>query len=142
MKTIKEWLALNPREKSEAVELELLYMGINLYHILSLLWKRTTRKYTNEFVIYKTQEILETFINNLPEDVPFEIVEQRISDAKNAIKEDAKNIETVMMFFGAEIDNYPGSNYGLTLDFKIGILLYALELSGISKEQIFAKYQN
>lgn len=142
MKTIKEWLALNPREKSEAVELELLYMGINLYHILSLLWKRTTRKYTNEFVIYKTQEILETFINNLPEDVPFEIVEQRISDAKNAIKEDAKNIETVMMFFGAEIDNYPGSNYGLTLDFKIGILLYALELNGISKEQIFAKYQN
>ena len=142
MKTIKEWLALNPREKSQAVELELLYMGINLYHILSLLWERTTRKYTNEFVIYKTQEILETFINNLPEDVPFEIVEQRISDAKNAIQEDAKDIETVMMFFGAEIDNYPGSNYGLTLDFKIGILLYALELKGISKEQILAKYQN
>jgi hypothetical protein len=142
MKTIKEWLTLNPREKSEAVELELLYMGINLYHILSLLWERTTRKYTNEFIIYKTQEILETFINNLPEDVPFEIVEQRISDARNAIQEDAKNIETVMMFFGAEIDNYPGSNYGLTLDFKIGILLYALELKGISREQILAKYQN
>ena len=142
MKTIKEWLSQNPREKSDAVELELLYMGINLYHVLSLLWDRTTRKYTNEFIIYKTQEILECFVNNLPEDVPFEILEQRISDAKNAIQEDAKDIETVMMFFGAEIDNYPGSNYGLTLDFKIGILLYALELSGISKEQILAKYQN
>ena len=142
MKTIKEWLSQNPREKSDAVELELLYMGINLYHVLSLLWDRTTRKYTNEFIIYKTQEILECFVNNLPEDVPFEILEQRISDAKNAIQEDAKDIETVMMFFGAEIDNYPGSNYGLTLDFKIGILLYALELKGISREQILAKYQN
>ena len=117
-------------------------MGINLYHVLSLLWDRTTRKYTNEFIVYKTQEILECFVNNLPEDVPFEILEQRISDAKNAIQEDAKDIETVMMFFGAEIDNYPGSNYGLTLDFKIGILLYALELKGISREQILAKYQN
>lgn len=142
MKTIKEWLSQNPREKSDAVELELLYMGINLYHVLSLLWDKTTRKYTNEFIIYKTQEILECFVNNLPEDVPFEILEQRISDAKNAIQEDAKDIETVMMFFGAEIDNYPGSNYGLTLDFKIGILLYALELKGISREQILAKYQN
>ena len=142
MKTIKEWLSQNPREKSDAVELELLYMGINLYHVLSLLWDRTTRKYTNEFIVYKTQEILECFVNNLPEDVPFEILEQRISDAKNAIQEDAKDIETVMMFFGAEIDNYPGSNYGLTLDFKIGILLYALELKGISREQILAKYQN
>lgn len=142
MKTIKEWLSQNPREKSDAIELELLYMGINLYHVLSLLWDRTTRKYTNEFIIYKTQEILECFVNNLPEDVPFEILEQRIGDAKNAIQEDAKDIETVMMFFGAEIDNYPGSNYGLTLDFKIGILLYALELKGISREQILAKYQN
>ena len=31
-----------------------------------------------------------------------------------------------------EIDNFPGSNYGLTLDFKLGILLHLLNLKGIS----------
>lgn len=143
MELIKKWLENNPREKEEYIELELLNMAINLYHILSLLWDKTTRKYTNSFVIYKTQELLEQFINNLPEDVPMAIVEERINQARQAISTDSKdNVEHILSVYGAEIDNFPGSNYGLTLDFKLGILLHLLNLKGISDEQIFEKYQN
>ena len=143
MELIKKWLENNPREKEEYIELELLNMAINLYHILSLLWDKTTRKYTNSFVIYKTQELLEQFINNLPDDVPMAIVEERITQARQAIASDSKdNVEYILTVYGAEIDNFPGSNYGLTLDFKLGILLHLLNLKGISDKQIFEKYQN
>lgn len=143
MKQIREWLINNSRDKEEHIELELLNMAINLYHIISLLWDKTTRKYTDNFIIYKTQELLEAFINNLPDDVPTEIVDERIKDARRAIAEDSQNdIEAILAIYGAEIDNFPGSQYGLTLDFKIGILLHLLNLKGISDKQIFEKYQN
>ena len=142
MKLVKQWLQNNPREKNDKIELELLTIGINLYHVLSLIWDKTTRKHTPEFLIYKTQEIIEGFVNSLPDDVPIELVEDRVKNARIAISQDAEDIETIMMFFGAEIDNYPGSQYGLTLDFKIGILLHLLNLKGISDKQIFEKYQN
>ena len=142
MKIIKEWLKNNIREVDNKIELELLYMAINLYHVLSLIWDRTTRKYTNDFLIYKTQEILECFIYNLPENIPMEIIEERIEEGRNVASKEAKNIEDLMIIFGAEVDNYPGSQYGLSLDLKISLLLHGLNLIGISDKQIFEKYQN
>lgn len=142
MKNVKAWLEKNPRAREEKIEQELMKMGITLYHIMSLLWDKTTRKYTNDFVIYKTQELIEMFINSLPEEVNLDLINERMAAAKSAIMEDAKDIDSIVDVMGAEIDNYPGSQYGLTIDFKIAILLYALNLKGITEDQIFEKYQN
>lgn len=142
MKNVKAWLERNPRAREEKIEQELMKMGITLYHIMSLLWDKTTRKYTNDFVIYKTQELIEMFINSLPEEVNLDLINERMAAAKSAIMEDAKDIDSIVDVMGAEIDNYPGSQYGLTIDFKIAILLYALNLKGITEDQIFEKYQN
>lgn len=142
MKNVKAWLERNPRAREEKIEQELMKMGITLYHIMSLLWEKTTRKYTNDFVIYKTQELIEMFINSLPEEVNLDLINERMAAAKSAIMEDAKDIDSIVDVMGAEIDNYPGSQYGLTIDFKIAILLYALNLKGITEDQIFEKYQN
>lgn len=142
MKNVKTWLERNPRAREEKIEQELMKMGITLYHIMSLLWEKTTRKYTNDFVIYKTQELIEMFINSLPEEVNLDLINERMAAAKSAIMEDAKDIDSIVDVMGAEIDNYPGSQYGLTIDFKIAILLYALNLKGITEDQIFEKYQN
>lgn len=142
MKNVKAWLERNPRVREEKIEQELMKMGITLYHIMSLLWDKTTRKYTNDFVIYKTQELIEMFINSLPEEVNLDLINERMAAAKSAIMEDAKDIDSIVDVMGAEIDNYPGSQYGLTIDFKIAILLYALNLKGITEDQIFEKYQN
>lgn len=142
MKNVKAWLERNPRAREEKIEQELMKMGITLYHIMSLLWDKTTRKYTNDFVIYKTQELIEMFINSLPEEVNLDLINERMAAAKNAIMEDAKDMDSIVDVMGAEIDNYPGSQYGLTIDFKIAILLYALNLKGITEDQIFEKYQN
>ena len=142
MKNVKAWLEKNPRAREEKIEQELMKMGITLYHIMSLLWDKTTRKYTNDFVIYKTQELIEMFINSLPEEVNLDLINERMAAAKSAIMEDAKDIASIVDVMGAEIDNYPGSQYGLTIDFKIAILLYALNLKGITEDQIFEKYQN
>jgi hypothetical protein len=142
MKNVKAWLERNPRVREEKIEQELMKMGITLYHIMSLLWDKTTRKYTNDFVIYKTQELIEMFINSLPEEVNLDLINERMAAAKSAIMEDAKDMDSIVDVMGAEIDNYPGSQYGLTIDFKIAILLYALNLKGITEDQIFEKYQN
>jgi hypothetical protein len=142
MKNVKAWLERNPRAREEKIEQELMKMGITLYHIMSLLWDKTTRKYTNDFVIYKTQELIEMFINSLPEEVNLDLINERMAAAKSAIMEDAKDMDSIVDVMGAEIDNYPGSQYGLTIDFKIAILLYALNLKGITEDQIFEKYQN
>lgn len=142
MLRIKNWLKNNPRPHEEKIELELLKMAIDLYHVLSLIWDKTTRKYTDSFLIYKVQELLESFVNSVPEDVPYELIDERINNAKSTVSQDCNGTEDALMFYGAEIDNYPGSQYGLTLDFKIGILLYILEQKGISENQIFEKYQN
>ena len=142
MKNVKAWLERNPRAREEKIEQELMKMGITLYHIMSLLWDKTTRKYTNDFVIYKTQELIEMFINSLPEEVNLDLINERMAAAKSAIMEDAKDMDSIVDVIGAEIDNYPGSQYGLTIDFKIAILLYALNLKGITEDQIFEKYQN
>jgi hypothetical protein len=142
MKNVKAWLERNPRAREEKIEQELMKMGITLYHIMSLLWDKTTRKYTNDFVIYKTQELIEMFINSLPEEVNLDLINERMAAAKSAIMEDAKDMDSIVDVMGAKIDNYPGSQYGLTIDFKIAILLYALNLKGITEDQIFEKYQN
>jgi hypothetical protein len=93
--------------------------------------------------VHPLDPFVEQFINNLPDDVPMAIVEERITQARQAIASDSKdNVEYILTVYGAEIDNFPGSNYGLTLDFKLGILLHLLNLKGISDEQIFEKYQN
>ena len=86
IKEIKEWLQNNPRTKEEKVELELAKMGIDIYHVLSLVWDKTTRKYTNEFIIYKVQEIMEMFVNNLPESMPVEIVEERLVESMDIVE--------------------------------------------------------
>ena len=140
IKEIKEWLQNNPRTKEEKVELELAKMGIDIYHVLSLVWDKTTRKYTNEFIIYKVQEIMEMFVNNLPESMPVEVVEERLAESMDIVEKSNNTIEDIVGFFGAEVDNYPKSDYGLTIDLKLACLLKCINLIGISNNQIFEKY--
>ena len=140
IKEIKEWLQNNPRTKEEKVELELAKMGIDIYHVLSLVWDKTTRKYTNEFIIYKVQEIMEMFVNNLPESMPVEVVEERLIESMDIVEKSNNTIEDIVGFFGAEVDNYPKSDCGLTIDLKLACLLKCINLIGISNNQIFEKY--
>lgn len=140
IKEIKEWLQNNPRTKEEKVELELAKMGIDIYHVLSLVWDKTTRKYTNEFIIYKVQEIMEMFVNNLPESMPIEVVEERLIESMDIVEKSNNTIEDIVGFFGVEVDNYPKSEYGLPIDLKLACLLKCINLIGISNNQIFEKY--
>ena len=39
-----------------------------------------------------------------------------------------------------EVDNYPGSKYGLVIELKIACLFRCANLIGISNNQIFEKY--
>ncbi len=142
MKKVKLWLEKNPIEQVDKIELELLFMAINIYHILSLLWDRTSHKYTKEFIIYKTQLVLETFVNSIPETFTIEEIDERIKDGRELASREGKDIKTILEIFGAEIDNSPMINYGLTVDLKICFLLNALNLIGITDEQIFEKYNN
>lgn len=139
IKKIKQYLELNPREKETTLPKELMKMGINLYHIMSLLWDATTRKYTSEYVIYLTQELLEAFVNNLPEKTDIDEMETRIEEVERIFEEATLN--EVIELFGIEVDNCPENKYGLSIDLKIGALLRALNCKGISNYQIFEKYQ-
>lgn len=140
MISVKEWLIKNPREKGE-LELDMLEIAINCYHIISLLWDRTTRKYTDNFLIYKIQETIELFINSLPEEVDFADLYDRMKESYDQAKKLDIKQSDILKLFGREVDNYLGNEYGLVVDVKIVLLIYLLELNGITKEQIFEKYQ-
>ena len=141
MKTIREWLKNNPL-KNYVVEQGLFIIGVNIYHIFSLLWEKTTRKYTKEFLIYKAQETMELFISMLPEEVDIAVVVERVTEARQTIQKSCSTIESMIEILGAEVDNYPGNQYGLSADFKLAFILEGLNAIGISDEQIFEKYQN
>ena len=137
---IKKWLLNNPREKEEKVELELAKMGINIYHVLSLVWDKTTKKYTKEFIIYKIQEVIEMYVNSLPDYIPTELVEEKIKECMDVAENNSVTIEDIVYAFGSEVDNYSGSKYGLVIELKIACLFRCANLIGISNNQIFEKY--
>lgn len=147
MNRVLTYLQNNPRERKGSVEEDLLEIGINFYHIISLLWDRTTHKYTNEFLIWKTREILELFISNLPEHVSIEEVQNHYDECMLTIKTECttspEGYAHLFTFLGLEIDNYPNNNYGLPLELKIAMLIFLLEQkAGITVDQIFEKYNN
>lgn len=141
MKRIKEYLIHNPRKKQE-LESELLEAGINFYYIVSLMWERTTRKHTREFLIWKAQETLEIMMNNLPANIELEVFEQRIQEELKAIREDCgKNPDVIFNLLGAEIDNGKQQEIAFTFDFKVAIMIFLLETKeGISFDDLVAKY--
>lgn len=141
MRRIQQYLKDNPREKSR-VELDLLEAGINFYHLVSLMWDRTTRKHTKEFVIWKIREILEIMVGNLPEDIDISELENRINEEIAAIKQDiGSNPREMFALLGMEIDNSSRTKVAFTFDFKVAILIYLAEVvEEISMSEIMAKY--
>lgn len=138
VKTIANWVKDN-RKPGEELELELLEFGINFYHIVSLLWDRTTRKHTDEFLIYKTREILEILVANVDQTMLDELT-IRINKATEVI-ESIKEENDLFMALGAEIDNHLENGFGVSIEFKMCIVLNLLKRRGISIDQILEKYQ-
>lgn len=138
VKTIANWVKDN-RKPGEELELELLEFGINFYHIVSLLWDRTTRKHTDEFLIYKTREILEILVANVDQTMLDELT-IRINKATEVI-ESIKEENDLFMALGAEIDNHLENGFGVSIEFKMCIVLALLKKRGISIDQILEKYQ-
>lgn len=138
VKTIANWVKDN-RKPGEELELELLEFGINFYHIVSLLWDRTTRKHTDEFLIYKTREILEILVANVDQTMLDELT-MRINKATEVI-ESIKEENELFMALGAEIDNHVENGFGVSIEFKLCIVLALLKKRGISMDQILEKYQ-
>lgn len=138
VKTIANWVKDN-RRPGEELELELLEFGINFYHIVSLLWDRTTRKHTDEFLIYKTREILEILVANVDQTKLDELT-MRINKATEVI-ESIKEENDLFMALGAEIDNHVENGFGVSIEFKLCIVLALLKKRGISIDQILEKYQ-
>jgi hypothetical protein len=138
VKTIANWVKDN-RKPGEELELELLEFGINFYHIVSLLWDRTTRKHTDEFLIYKTREILEILVANVDQTKLDELT-MRINKATEVI-ESIKEENDLFMALGAEIDNHVENGFGVSIEFKLCIVLALLKKRGISMNQILEKYQ-
>lgn len=137
---IYNYLQENPREVKET-DMTLLEISINYYHLISLLWNPQNKKYTNDFLIWKTQEILELLTTILP-------TEQDVVGFNNAILEWLKSYEKVgedqalplMGAIGQEFDNYMNNKNAIPIDVKIGVLLKLLSFKNITLEQIFAKY--
>ena len=138
VKTIANWVKDN-KKPGEELELELLEFGINFYHIVSLLWDRTTRKHTDEFLIYKTREILEILVANVDQTKLDELT-MRINKATEVI-ESIKEENDLFMALGAEIDNHVENGFGVSIEFKLCIVLALLKKRGISIDQILEKYQ-
>lgn len=138
VKTIANWVKDN-RKPGEELELELLEFGINFYHIVSLLWDRTTRKHTDEFLIYKTREMLEILVANVDHTMLDELT-MRINKATEVI-ESIKEENDLFMALGAEIDNHVENGFGVSIEFKLCIVLALLKKRGISMDQILEKYQ-
>lgn len=138
VKTIANWVKDN-KKPGEELELELLEFGINFYHIVSLLWDRTTRKHTDEFLIYKTREMLEILVANVDQTMLDELT-MRINKATEVI-ESIKEENELFMALGAEIDNHVENGFGVSIEFKLCIVLALLKKRGISMDQILEKYQ-
>lgn len=138
VKTIANWVKDN-KKPGEELELELLEFGINFYHIVSLLWDRTTRKHTDEFLIYKTREILEILVANVDQTKLDELT-IRMNKAMEVI-ESIKEKNDLFMALGAEIDNHVENGFGVSIEFKMCIILALLKKRGISMDQILEKYQ-
>ena len=138
VKTIANWIKDN-KKPGEELELELLEFGINFYHIVSLLWDRTTRKHTDEFLIYKTREMLEILVANVDQTMLDELT-MRINKATEVI-ESIKEENDLFMALGAEIDNHVENGFGVSIEFKLCIVLALLKKRGISMDQILEKYQ-
>ena len=138
VKTIANWVKEN-KKPGEELELELLEFGINFYHIVSLLWDRTTRKHTDEFLIYKTREMLEILVANVDQTQLNELT-MRINKATEVI-ESIKEENDLFMALGAEIDNHIENGFGISIEFKLCIVLALLKKRGISIDQILEKYQ-
>lgn len=138
VKTIANWVKDN-KKPGEELELELLEFGINFYHIVSLLWDRTTRKHTDEFLIYKTREMLEILVANVDQTMLDELT-MRINKATEVI-ESIKEENDLFMALGAEIDNHVENGFGVSIEFKLCIVLALLKKRGISMDQILEKYQ-
>lgn len=122
------------------LELELLEFGINFYHLVSLLWNRTTRKHTDEFLIYKTRELIEILLSNIDYQQVDDLI-LRMEKADEIIKS-IPSTEQLFMAMGVEIDNHINNEFGISIEFKLSIILHLLKLRGITEEQIFEKYQN
>lgn len=122
------------------LELELLEFGINFYHLVSLLWDRTTRKHTDEFLIYKTRELIEILLSNIDYQQVDDLI-LRMEKADEIIKS-IPSTEQLFMAMGVEIDNHINNEFGISIEFKLSIILHLLKLRGITEEQIFEKYQN
>lgn len=137
MEKIRQFLAEHPRKKG-TIEEEMLEGGIIFYHLVSLLWYKTTRKFTKEFLIWQTQEVLEIMMNNLPENINWEDFKVRFNDEMNAIRKDVGNdMDKAFRILGMDIDN----SFNLTFDFKIAFLIYLLEKTqNITLEEILKKY--
>lgn len=122
------------------LELELLEFGINFYHLVSLLWDRTTRKHTDEFLIYKTRELIEILLSNIDYQQVDDLI-LRMEKADEIIKS-IPSTEQLFTAMGVEIDNHINNEFGISIEFKLSIILHLLKLRGITEEQIFEKYQN
>lgn len=137
MERIKQYLVEHPRLKG-TIEEEMLEGGIIFYHLVSLLWTKTTHKFTKEFLIWKTREVLEIMMNNLPDNIKWEDFKVRFDDELAAIREDiSSDTDKAFRILGMDIDN----NLNLTFDFKVAFLIYLLEKTqGITLEEILEKY--
>ena len=139
MTRIQKYLSNNPRETKD-LELSLLEIGINYFHLISLLWNPQKKTMTKEFLIWKTREILETLVNVAMENgLNVTDLNGRLLDAIEAFSQ-ITNEEEIFRIIGVEIDNHPNNTYALSLDMKIAALIRLLEFKQITIEQIFEKY--
>lgn len=137
---IEKYLQEKPRENKELCY-SLLEIGINYYHLISLLWNPGNKTYTDNFLIWKTQEILEILTQSA---INYEMSVLDLNNRLIEAMEYFKNADqdTLLQMLGVEIDNHPQNECILSLDLKIAILIKLLDLKGITIEQIFEKYQN
>lgn len=139
MTRIQNYLQNNPRENVQDLELSLLEIGINYFHIISLLWNPQKKTMTNEFLIWKTREILEILVSVATANgLSLTDLNQRLLDAIEAFSQVQE--EEIFRIIGVEVDNHPNNTYALSLDMKIASLIRLLEFKGITIDQIFEKY--
>lgn len=139
MTRVQNYLQKNPRPTQD-LELSLLEIGINYYHLISLFWNPTKKTYTNEFLIWKTREIIEILVSlAIANNLSITDLNQRLLDAIEAFSQ-VKSEDEIFRIAGIEVDNHPNNNYALSLDMKIAALVRLLEFKGITIDQIFEKY--
>lgn len=136
---IQNYLKENPREINNT-ELSLLEIGINYYHLISLLWNPSNKTYTKEFLVWKTREILEILVSlMIRQNLDVTTLNERMITAIEAFTS-IENEMDIYELIGVEIDNHPSNNYALSLDMKMAALFKLLDFKGITIEQIFEKY--